>query len=192
MEEKGGRIRKLGSGLGRKEMARASFGELAIHLGMAGKVIDQAGSYPLTLGKEGDRLGQEGANLGCQEGIMGTPQDKGINQGIRLQQVIEVFTHEIVGTRRVELVVLHQRYPHRAGLTRDLDMRKELSDLDGIGVGGDGTGRTDDTHMLAPADAIHALHGRTDHTQDPPIGIPKGQVPLLNGAKGLGRSRVTG
>ena len=84
MEEKGGRIRKLGSGLGRKEMARASFGELAIHLGMAGKVIDQAGGYPLTLGKEGDRLGQEGANLGCQEGIVGASQDKGINQGICL------------------------------------------------------------------------------------------------------------
>ena len=74
MEEKGGGIRKLGGGLGREEMARASFGELLIHLWMAGKVIDQTSGYPLTLGKKGDRLGQEGANLGCQEGIVGTPK----------------------------------------------------------------------------------------------------------------------
>ena len=84
MEEKGGGIRELGGGLGREEMARASLGELALHLGMAGKVIDQAGGYPLALGKKGDRLGQEGANLGCQEGIVGASQDKGINQGICL------------------------------------------------------------------------------------------------------------
>ena len=54
MKEKRGSIRKLGGRLGREEMAGASFGELAIHLGMASKVIDQTNGHTLTLSKQGN------------------------------------------------------------------------------------------------------------------------------------------
>ena len=190
MEEKRGGIRKLGGGLGRKEMAGASFGELSIHLRMAGEVIDQADGYTLSLGKEGDRLGQEGAYLTGQEGIMGATQDQGIDQRIGLQQVIEVLTDEIVGSGRVELVVLDQGDPHRAGLSRDLDMGEELANLNGIRMGGDGAGGAHNADMLASADAIHTFDRWTDHAQHPSIGIPCGQIALLDGAKRLCGGRV--
>ena len=46
---------------------------------------------------------------------MGAAEDDGINLWVEMHDLIDTLLHEIIGTRRVGLVVFYEGYPERAG-----------------------------------------------------------------------------
>jgi len=125
--------------------------------------------------------------------IMGAAENNRVNFRVETEQFIHVFPHKIVGAWRGKLLVLHQRHPHGAGNTRDLDIGKELVNLYLIGERADGARCGKKPHMARLRDITHALHRGADDAQHTARGVVhQRKVALLDAAQGLGGGCVTG
>ena len=69
--------------------------------------------------------------------------------------MVDMLFHEIIRSRRIKLIILHQRNPHGASLACHLDMWVHPANLDRIRIGRNRTARTYDTDMFGTADCIH-------------------------------------
>src|SRR5882762_1607792 len=105
---------------------------------MALEIIRQARRNDVSLRDQLAASRKELFDLCLQEGIMGTGQENRVHiaggAGNLREQLIHILFYKIVRAGLVMLVVLHERYPERAGLLKDLYFREEFGDLDGIGI----------------------------------------------------------
>ena len=77
-----------------------------------------------------------------------TKEDKpGIDIRIKAHNLVDTLLYEIVGTRGVRLVILHQGHPEGTGDTRDLNIGMEFLDFEGITLTLDGSLCGEDAHM---------------------------------------------
>lgn len=124
---------------------------------------------------------------------MSAAEDNGVDERVLLQEALDVALHEIVGTRTVELVVLHQRYPHRARLSCDDDVGVELGHLELVGAAADGALGGHDTNMACLCAFADHFNGWSDNAEDAACGVAHaGEVALLDAAQCLGGSGVAG
>ena len=63
---------------------------------------------------------------------MSTSQYDGVNLRIFRKEEIQMFLYKVICTGTIKLVILNQRNPHRACLTRNLDVREHLPYLQRI------------------------------------------------------------
>ena len=122
---------------------------------------------------------------------MGASQYEAINLRIAGHQVIQTLLDEIVCSRTIVLVVLHQRNPHRAGFSCHHHIGIKFGYLELIGMAFDGSRSSHNTHMTALGECSHALGSRPDDTKHPACSIQLRQILLLDSTQCLGRSRVT-
>ena len=121
---------------------------------------------------------------------MGAAQDGGVDERVALEQLADVFPDEVVGTVGRGLVVFHQGHPQRAGHARDADVGVELAYLQVVALALDGAFGGQYAHVAAAGELAYDLGRGADDAQDAALGVPLGQVVLLNGAQGLGRGGV--
>ncbi len=188
----GGVIIKIFGGIRRIEQGPAAFAAASVQVGMALQVMGEAPGNHLPLGNEPDPGGDKAADFVHQQGVMGACQYDGVNCRRLFHEQSNVFLDEIISPRSVVFIVFHQRNPHGTGLLVDLDIRKELFNLDGIGTRLDRAAGGQDPYPAAPGKVSDDFGGRTDHPQHPVVRVDPGQVRLLNGPKGFCRSGIAG
>lgn len=93
-----------------------------VDVGMAFEIVAEAGRHILPLGNQLDMLWGITANLVVEQGIVGTTKDNGVDVGVVLEQLIDVFLHKVVGTLGLEFHIFDDRHPHGTGLSRYLDV----------------------------------------------------------------------
>ena len=121
---------------------------------------------------------------------MRTTKNEGVNQRVAAHKIVQIEPHEIIGTRRKMLVVLHQRHPHGACLACHLEMGPELGNLHLVSVAADGTLCGHNAYMRRLGQMAHALGCGSHHAQDAAVGVEHGKVVLLDGAERLCRCGV--
>ena len=173
-----------------EETCRAATGDTAFHFGMAAKIIGKAACHVTALRQHLYRDGQILTDFGQKKGIMRTAKNEGVNQRVAAHQIVQIEPHEIIGTRRKMLVVLHQRHPHGACLACHLEMGPELGNLHLVSVAADGTLCGHNAYMRRLGQMAHALGCGSHHAQDAAVGVEHGKVVLLDGAKRLCRCGV--
>ena len=123
--------------------------------------------------------------------VVGTPQNDGINLRVLMHNLVDALLHEIVGTRRIGLVILHQRHPEGTSHTAHLYIREQLLYLQIVALALDGSFGSQHTHMARLRQLADDLSCRTNHAQDAAIGVPLWQVYLLDATQGFGGGSVT-
>jgi glutamate racemase len=109
-----------------------------------------------------------------------------------LQDGINVFLDEIVGSVTVVFLVLYQWHPHGAGHSCDLNVRKNLFNFQRIGFGAYGAGCGQQTNVPVTGDFTDAFHGGAYYSQYAAGRIHVRKVVLLDAAERFGGSRIAG
>lgn len=110
---------------------------------------------------------------------MRTAQNDGVYLWIEAHQLVDALLDEVVGTRRVCLVILYQRYPERTGDTADLYVGVELVNLQVIRLTLDGSLGGKDADVAVVGQGTDDLCRRTNDAQDSTVGVELGQIILL-------------
>ena len=85
---------------------------------MALKVVFQAVGNILPLRNDTDAGREVFQDLRHEQRIVGAAEDDGIDFRVETHNLIYALLHEIVGTRRIGLIVFHKGHPERTGDTR--------------------------------------------------------------------------
>lgn len=159
---------------------------------MAHEIILQGGRDERALGNQLDRGRQEPGDHRGKERVMRAAEDDRVDPGIEGQEAVDVAADEEFRPGAVQLVVFDERHPERAGFGMDDQVREELHDLEGVGLGPDRSGGREQPDMPAPAERPDALRDRADDAEDPPAGMFGGKILLLDRSEGFGRGGVAG
>ena len=159
---------------------------------MAAEVVLQRSRHIVALRDDAHGGGRILHDFVHEQGVVGAGQDEGVDVGIEAEHLVEPLFDKIVRTGRVVLAVFHQRHPHRAGHPRDRNVGVALVQLEFVTAGADGALRGQDADMAGVGEAAHHLHRGADDAQHAALAAEAGEVVLLNGAEGFGRSGVAG
>ena len=110
--------------------------------------------------------------------------------GIVTKQVANALLNKIVGTGRVELVVLDQRHPHRTRLACNLYVWVQLGYFKSVGVALDGTRCGNNAYMARQCYVAYAFCSGTYDAQHTTLRVDARQIVLLNAAQRLCRGCV--
>lgn len=192
LKEETAHLRKLGRIFCREVSALPLPCDALCHIGMALEIVGETiGDIP-PLRNDGDTLRNEMTDTVEQDGIVGTTEYEGVNARIGGEDLINVFLYEIICSWIVELKILNQRHPHRAGKARDPDIGMKLLDLQVIGMGENSAGCGKYTDVAAVGEVAYDLSCGTYDSEYAALRVPSGQVVLLDSAQGLGGSGVAG
>ena len=165
-------------------------GALRIHLGVSLQIFFEALSHILTLRNDTDTSREVFQDLRHEQRIMGAAKDDSVDSGIKTHNLVDAFLDEIVGTRRIGFIILHQGHPERTCNTSDLYVGIEFLDFEGLALALDGSLGGEYSHMTALGETADDLCRRTDDAQNSTVGIDLRDIVLLDGAQGLGRSCI--
>ena len=122
---------------------------------------------------------------------MSTTQNNSINQRVFTEKNIDILLHKVIGSRRIELIVLYQRYPHGARYSCHRNIRIKLAHFKRIRQRVDSTRSGQQPYVPTYGKRVDTFYRRTYHAQHTASRSQMRQVVLLNGAQRLCRSGVT-
>jgi len=193
LEEAGGGLGEGVGIVGGEEEALPVAGEELLDVGVSLEVIGEALGDMGTLVEEGDVGGREVLlDFGDEEGVVGAGEDDSVDEGVGGEEVVEVFLDEIVGAGGEVLVVFDEGHPHWAGFGGEVDVGAESLGFEVVGLGRDGAGGGEESHMIGAGEAGEGFDGRADDAEDASGGAEMRKVYLLKGAERFCGGRIAG
>ena len=191
-KEDGGHVGKGFGLLGGEVAGGGALGEALLHVGVPTEIVGKAVGYVFALWHEAHGGGKGAAQLGEEEGIVGAAEDDGVDEGVALEELVDVLLYEVVGSGAVGLAVLDEWHPEGAGLAGDVDVGGEFVDFDVVGVAAYGAGGGKDADVACAGELAYGFGRGAYDAEHAPGGVDGGEVALLYGAQGLGGGRVAG
>ena len=113
---------------------------------------------------------------------MGAAEDYGVYFRIFSKELVYSFFHEVVGTRRVGLVIFHQWHPEWASLSRDLDVGPQLMYLHVVALALHRSFGCEQSDMIVSGDVSYDFSRWPYDAEHASSLVPVGQVVLLDRA----------
>ena len=186
------RVVELVAVLRRQVAARAVLGARRFNLGMPPEIVLQALGHVFALRYHAHAPRRVLQYFVEQQGVVRASEYYGVDVAVEHHQLVDALLDEVVGSRRVILVVLDERHPQRAGHPRHLYVGPQLGYLHAVAAALDGALGGQHAHVARQRQPAYAFGRGADYAKHAARGVDARQVVLLDGAQGLGRRRVAG
>ena len=173
-------------------MQRAACRASRGHIRVPPEIFGEALSHVFALRYDAHARGNVFHDFVHQQRVVRAAEDKRVDVGVGAKEFADALLYEIVRARRVKLIVLHQRHPHRASHARELHVRPKLMDFHAVRAGVHRAHRGEQSHVARLRERPDGFHRGADNAQHAAVGVYLRQVALLNGAQCLGRGGVAG
>lgn len=190
MHEDACRLAELVLVLGRHVMTRAVLGAARVDFWMTGQIVFQTFSHILALRNYPYATRSVLQNLVEQQRIVCAAEDYRVNLRVFAHKCVKTFLHEIVGSRRVILVVLYQRHPQRAGYARNADVGIEFLYLKHVALALYRALGGEYANVARLRDVAYTFSRGADYAEHTARRVELRQVVLLYGAQSFCRRGV--